>query len=250
MNTEKPITPPPLSGEERIDNFKPTFMSTLEALLRKPGAILYHLEQTDSKKILTYLFVSTVLSLLLFGFVVGMFSWGAQLWAAPLKIIVGFLFAGLICTPSFFVFSHLSGLNVKISTLAALLIGMECLASLLLVGFAPVVWVFSQSTEVVGFIGSLNLIIWLIALFSGFGFILKSARLLGAKQFGHLKVWMFVFLLVVFQVSTSLRPIIGSSDKQFTSEKKFFLEHWSDTINEDSADATPAPTKPRVIYSR
>ena len=47
-----------------------------------------------------------------------------------------------------------------------------------------------------------------------------------------------VFILVTLQLSTSLRPILGRSDKFLTlDEKKFFLQHWY-----DSADASLSNT--------
>ena len=112
-----------------------------------------------------------------------------------------------------------------------MLAGLICLTSLLLVGFAPVVWIFSQSTESVVFMGFLNLIIWVIAAWFGLSLVNRAAKALGATETGHLKVWMFIFILVTFQMMTSLRPIIGTSDQILTSEKKFFLEHWAETMN-------------------
>jgi hypothetical protein len=51
-------------------------------------------------------------------------------------------------------------------------------------------------------------------------------------------VWSGIFLLVTLQMTTSLRPIIGRSDDFLTSEKKFFLQHWGDTMGE-SLPAVP-----------
>jgi hypothetical protein len=48
-----------------------------------------------------------------------------------------------------------------------------------------------------------------------------------------------VFILVTLQLSTSLRPILGRSEKFLTlDEKKFFIQHWC-----DSADTSLPSTK-------
>ena len=39
-------------------------------------------------------------------------------------------------------------------------------------------------------------------------------------------------LLVSIQMTTALRPIIGKSDTFFPTEKKFFLGHWFDTLEQ------------------
>ena len=98
------------------------------------------------------------------------------------------------------------------------------------------VWIFSQSTDLLPFIGILNVLIWTISLWFGLGLITNAVKQLGSRFPGHLRVWMFVFILVVMQVSTSLRPIIGTADSQFTAEKKFFMQHWVDAFSVDESD--------------
>ncbi|MEZ5305226.1 MAG: hypothetical protein R3F11_31975 [Verrucomicrobiales bacterium] len=41
---------------------------------------------------------------------------------------------------------------------------------------------------------------------------------------------MFLFALVTIQMTTTLRPILGKSDRFLTTEKKFFLVHWGEQI--------------------
>ena len=63
------------------------------------------------------------------------------------------------------------------------------------------------------------------------------ASLLRLQERAHLKVWMGIFLLVCLQMTTALRPIIGTSDHWLPKEKKFFLAHWVENL---SSDARPA----------
>jgi hypothetical protein len=43
---------------------------------------------------------------------------------------------------------------------------------------------------------------------------------------GHLVVWALMFLLVCLQMSTTLRPLIGTSAAFLPAEKQCFLAHW------------------------
>ncbi|PQJ28915.1 hypothetical protein [Rubritalea profundi] len=111
------------------------------------------------------------------------------------------------------------------------------LLSLLLVGFAPVVWLFSTSSGSILFFGFICTAVWLICLGFGFKLIGKASKHLGMTSSLHLKVWMAVFTLVTLQLPTTLRPIIGRSDNILNfSEKKFFISHWLDPVEV----ATPA----------
>jgi hypothetical protein len=100
------------------------------------------------------------------------------------------------------------------------------LVVLLLAGFAPVIWIFSQTTANIVFIGWIHLIFWVISI--GFGFRLLSLGfgLLGESYSQGLVFWAFVFLLVSFQMSTILRPLLGTSRIFLSDEKIFFLTHW------------------------
>ena len=107
--------------------------------------------------------------------------------------------------------------------------------ALLLIGFAPVAWIFSQSTNSVAFMGALHLIFWMIGIFFGLRLIAAMSTHLGSGRNGHLKIWTAVFLLVCLQMTTTLRPIVDASDHFFPREKKFFLTHWLDTMAGRSA---------------
>jgi hypothetical protein len=171
-----------------------------------------------------------VISLLLFGLVLGCFAKNEQLWAAPAKITAGLIFSGLICFPSLYIFSTLAGAQVSISQLAACLTGALALAGLLLLGFAPAVWIFAESTDSLAFMGTLAIGSWVIAVLFALRFLKSVIFATGGTQAGPLAIWSFVFLLVTLQMTTSLRPILGRSPIRLTQEKKFFIQHWFDTM--------------------
>lgn len=229
--TPPPATPPPL--HPGIQEPLPDNLGTrglFEALLRRPTELARH-KVTEGRSALAGFGIIAVISILVFGFVLGTFAYGDQLWAAPVKLGGGMLFAGLICFPSLYIFSSLAGSNASAAKMGGLLAGMLALAGLLLLGFAPALWIFAQGTSSFGFMGFLAIAAWLVALAFGYRFLRTALRETGATQSAPLIIWVSIFLLVSLQLSTSLRPILGKSGKLLTTEKKFFLQHWGDMID-------------------
>lgn len=212
-----------------------------EALLRRPHALIIRLAEPDHGTT-GRLTLMAIISILLFGLVLGCFAKNEQLWAAPLKITAGLIFSGLICFPSLYIFATLAGARIAISQLAACLAGALSLAGLLLLGFAPAVWIFAESTDSLGFMGTLAIGSWIIAVFFALKFLKSAIYMTGGTQKGPMIIWSAVFFLVTLQMTTSLRPILGLSNDLLTQEKKFFLEHWGDTFG-TSLPKTPKPKK-------
>jgi hypothetical protein len=145
-------------------------------------------------------------------------------------------------------FSTLAGARVGISQLAACFVGALALAGLLLLGFAPAVWIFAESTDSLGFMGTLAVGAWIIAVLFALRFLKSVVFATGGTQKGPLFIWSVVFFLVTLQMTTSLRPILGRSDVLLTQEKKFFLQHWADTFGTSlkQTAVAAAPTVPAV----
>jgi len=55
-----------------------------------------------------------------------------------------------------------------------------------------------------------------------------------------MRTWVIIFVLVVVQMTTALRPLIGTAETLMPTEKKFFLAHWADCLR-DGAGKEPAP---------
>lgn len=203
----------------------PDFGRVFESLLRRPGRILHALAG-GSTEVAVRVGVLCLAGLALFGILLGFFSGGVQLWAAPLKVVLGVAASALICLPSFYIFLCLGGASVRLKDAVGLLATGLGLASLLLMALAPVVWLFTQATESAAFMGALALGFWLIAIGFGLRLILRGARLAGTSGAGLLSVWALIFLIVTLQMSTTLRPILGKADSLLPTERRFFLEHW------------------------
>ena len=216
--------PPEAPLPEKLD-----LKTLFEALLRRPQDLVARLAEPNHGATGRFA-IMAIVSILLFGLVLGCFAKHDQLWAAPAKITAGLIFSGLICFPSLYIFATLAGARVSISQLAACFTGAMALAGLLLLGFAPAVWIFAESTDSFGFMGSLGIGAWVIAVVFALRFLKSVVFTTGGTQKGPLAIWSAVFLLVTLQMTTSLRPILGNSKPMLTQEKKFFLEHWGDTF--------------------
>ena len=204
----------------------------VEALLRQPRRVMYQLRQPGSGRLVgSMLFVGLVCSLV-YGVVVGSFSMGIQLWAAPLKIAGGLLVCAIICLPSLYIFTCLSGSRAGLGEICGLLAGLVMLMTLLLLGFAPVAWLFSQSTNSVIWMGALHLLFWFIATVFGLRFLQGGFAHSQPRSSAGLNTWTLIFILVMLQMTTALRPLVGKSTTFFPAEKKFFIAHWGDCLKE------------------
>ena len=208
-----------------------TVVGAIDAILRQPRRVMYQLRQSGAGRlILAMLFVAIACSLV-YGLVVGSFSMHAQLWAAPVKIAGGLLVSALICLPSLYIFTCQSGSQARLAEMGGLLTGLLMLMTILLVGFAPVAWLFSQSTESAVWMGILHLLFWGIATIFGLRFLEAGFAHSQARSRAGLSTWMVIFVLVAVQMTTALRPIVGSANTFLPGERKFFVSYWNECLN-------------------
>lgn len=199
-------------------------LAIVEALLKSPASIVLALRGGDA--VLARLSGTIAVSLAVVGLVVASFSGGLQFFLVPLKLALGIFFCALICLPSLHVFSCLSGATQSLKeTWSALLMGVA-LTSLLLVGFAPIAWIFSQATTSVAFMGALHLVFLVISCVFGLALVNRTLTAMNASRMRWLRVWSALFLLVVFQMTTTLRPLVGAASGVGLHGRLFFFSHW------------------------
>jgi len=223
-------TLPPLGEAPEEREPIPNPIGAVEAILRQPRRLIYQLRQPGAGRLVAAMLFVAALCALVYGVVVGTFSMGNQLWAAPVKIAGGLLLSGFICLPSLYIFNCLSGSQARLGEIVGLVAGMLMLMTLLLVGFAPVAWLFSQSTDSVAWMGTLHLIFWLIAAFFGLRFLGTGFAYSHARSTAGLNTWIVVFLLVAMQMTTALRPLVGKSTDLLPKDKQFFVTHWVECL--------------------
>jgi hypothetical protein len=208
----------------------PNLVSAIEAILRQPRRVMYQLRQPGCGRLISSMLMVAFVCSLIYGLVVGTFSMGTQLWAAPVKIAGGLLISALICLPSLYIFTCLSGSQARLAEMWGLLAGLLMLMTILLIGFAPVAWLFSQSTESVAWMGALHLVFWFISTFFGLRFLEAGFSHSQARSTAGLNTWIVIFMLVVVQMTTALRPIVGTADALLPKEKKFFVTYWGECL--------------------
>lgn len=167
-----------------------------------------------------------------FGLALGLFGgWRVALMdvvKTPLVAVCSLL----LCYPSLYVFACVGGAPLSLSQ--TFLLGTSCLAmiGLLLVGLAPVAWLFSVSTGSLPFVTMLALLIWVIAASFGIRFIGKLEGHALFRKAGGVKVWFFILVLVTLQMVTCMRPILSAPKAGWwTGEKMFFLQHFGSTFD-------------------
>jgi len=208
--------------------------AAIESILRQPRRVMYQLRQPGVGRLIGAMLFISVSCSLIYGVIVGWFSGHEQWWAAPVKISGGLLVSALICLPSLYIFACLSGSQARLVEIVGMVSGLLMLTTILLIGFAPVAWLFSQSTESLAWMGFLHLLFWGVATGFGMRFLKTAFAHSNARSNAGLITWIVIFLLVAVQMSTALRPIVGRADTFLPTEKKFFLSHWLDNMEDSS----------------
>ena len=236
--TPPPPTPPPLPagprrlGDDPAERVPITnVIGVIDAILRHPRRVMFQLRQPDAGKLVMLMLLVTIFCSLIYGVVVGTFTGGEQLWIAPAKVGMGLMISALICLPSLYIFTCLSGSEARLVEITGLLAGLLMLMTILLIGFAPVAWIFSQSSESLAWMGSLHLAFWFVATGFGLRFLESGFSLSQARSHAGFFTWVIIFLLVALQMTTTLRPILGKSDSFLPQQKQFFLSHWGECFS-------------------
>ena len=209
----------------------PTPLGVVEALLKKPARIAHELLEGNRWHTVSSLLLIVAVCMSAYGVLMGFFSGGEQLWFVPAKVLAGTLLACLICLPSLYIFACLSGSDQSFAEVIGLFLPSLALGGILLVGFAPVAWIFSQSTGTVAFMGFLHLVFWLVGTYFGLRLLSASFAFLHKRPVKVLKLWMVIYVLVVMQMCTALRPLIGEFKGYSLQSKKFFLVHWIESLD-------------------
>lgn len=229
MTEREDNTPPGMSPSvvpPKIDDA--AAMNIVTALLKNPQRVSESIAgQSDLLRDAVVLLAAAVGCHVVFGFAVGMFGGLAVAVMDVVKVPLAATCSLFLCLPSLYVFACVAGSPMSLSQ--AFTLGCSCLAmvGLLLVGLAPVAWLFAVSTESPSFVVVLTLAIWLIAVAFAARYVGKlRANPLFHRQAG-IKLWFVVLALVMLQMVTCMRPMLSKpASGWWTTEKKFFLSHF------------------------
>lgn len=179
------------------------------------------------------LLIAGVLCHAVFGLAIGLFGGWPVAAMDAVKVPLVALCSLLLCFPSLYVFTCVAGSPLSLSQ--TFVLGCSCMAmvGLILVGLAPVAWLFAVSTENLAFVTLLTFLIWLISI----GFAARYVEKLKAhpvfqRQAG-IKLWFVILILVTLQMTTCMRPMLTEPEEGWwTSKKEFFLSHFGSAINQ------------------
>ncbi|MFC1499152.1 Yip1 family protein [Verrucomicrobiota bacterium] len=242
---QTPDCPPPLPYDKKVSpeerrmsesfthDFGPmkkraTLFAVIETLLKCPASVIHEIAHGKLWRMVFILLTIIIVSMSGYGFIMGTFSGGHQLWAVPLKLVIGIFLSALICLPSLYIFMCLSGGDQSLQEVWAFFLSSLALSGILLVGFAPVAWIFSQSTNAVGFMAFLHMAFWIVGIYFGLHLLKTALDFLNKRNTSILRIWSVIFTLVVLQMCTTLRPLVGEFQGRGLQDKKFFLTHWKD----------------------
>lgn len=207
-------------------------IGAIDAILRHPRRVMFQLRQPNASRLITSMVLASIVFSSIYGVVAGTSTGGSQLGIASVKIALGLMLSATICLPSLYIFTCLSGSQARLMEICGLLSGLLLLMTVLLIGFAPVAWIFSQSTDSLVWMGSLHLIFWFIATSFGLRFLQAGFSQTSARSHAGFYTWVVIFLLVALQMTAALRPILGKSDTFLPAGKKFFAVYWGECLKE------------------
>lgn len=235
--------PPPLSEEpSSTEGNEPAGRNALADLLKAPLSVVRRIQDDKALPQLAaqFLFWGLVFHGI-YGFAMGLFdSSGAGLMTAGKAPLIA-LFSLLLCLPSLYVFSCVSGMSISVTQALALAGSILAMTGLLLLALTPVTWLFSVSTSSLPFMVVVNMLAWCIAVGFALRFVGIMTRYRNAKTASGLKWWLFIYIVVSLQMTTTLRPLLSRSETGWRStEKKFFLAHFKDSLVNPQKGRAPA----------
>ncbi|MCC6407655.1 MAG: hypothetical protein IT453_10830 [Planctomycetes bacterium] len=209
-------------------------LHAIDALLRRPQQTIAKLAAADAPRTLATLVALALAGLATYGLVIGSFSGGVQWWAAPLKVLAAAGLCGAICFPSLYVFVTLAGARVRASEVLGVVAAMLALVAIFLASFAPIAWVFTQSSTLVTFVGALHLVVWIACAIASRRVLNAALKQWRARPTGLTSAWILILIVTSLQMTTTLRPIVGSAPELLDGERKFFLAHWAESFASDA----------------
>jgi hypothetical protein len=222
-------SPPPVPPSHAV----PEAHNIASALLKNPLRISDTIagQKNLLRAALTLLAVALACHVV-FGLALGLFGGWTVATMDMVKIPLVAVCSLLLCFPSLYVFTCVAGSPLSLAQ--TFVLGCSCLAmvGLILVGLAPVAWLFAVSTKSLSFVTLLAFLIWLVAI----GFAGRYVDKLGVhpllqRQAG-IKLWFLILILVTLQMATCMRPMLTKPDARWwTGEKQFFLAHFASTLD-------------------
>jgi hypothetical protein len=180
----------------------------------------------------------------LYGLAMGCFAGGNSLWQGALKVPMVLMGTFAVSAPCLYLLLCFAGLMVSGRQVVALLAGVAGLSSVVLLGFAPLAWLFGVSTSSVRFMVLFHTVVWCLSLACGGRLLLESLRG-GQRERKSAMAWGVIALIVCAQMATYYRPMLGVTlTKNFREPTRtFFLQHFYTSMVGERPEAPIHPEK-------
>lgn len=233
FNTPPQALPPPVPA----DGLPTGSANIVTDLLKNPGRVagIIATERTGLFKSSVGMLAVALLCHAVFGAAIGLFAgWNAALMDAAKAPLIA-LCALMLCFPSLYVFSCVAGSPLTLLQTFALGCSCQAMVGLLLIGLAPVAWLFAVSTASLPFIVLLAFAVWLVAVIFAARYVGKlKAVPLFSNQSG-IMTWFVILVIVSLQMTTCMRPLLGEPTGKglWAGEKMFFMAHFGSMFEDE-----------------
>ncbi|GMW01943.1 MAG: hypothetical protein AMXMBFR84_30790 [Candidatus Hydrogenedentota bacterium] len=210
----------PSSSNERISSYS---MKYLDGILRNRDDYFQSIFRNES--VGRQILVLVVIVVLLSGFhglVMGLSTGWLQMLVSAVKVPSLYLITLAVCYPVLYVVNVIMGSHLGfLQTLALILLAMA-LNAILLASCSPIVLFFTLTGAKYDFLKLLHVAIFgfsglwaMVGLWRGLEAMCESSSLYPKQAVRIMQVWIVIFAFVGTQVAWSLRPFIGSPDRDF-----------------------------------
>ena len=177
------------------------------------------------------LLLGAVVCFAAYGATAGLFQGGTQIGWSAVKTPLIVLGTALLCLPSLYVFSTLAGATLSPRRFAFVLSAFLALLGLLALGLIPINWLFSVSSRSLLFVVWLHMTAWLLAVALARRFLRSAFVDEGPRR--AVGLWLVLFVVVSFQVTTCLRPVLwrDAAAPAFEGRRLSFMEHFSRVVD-------------------
>lgn len=207
------------------------FFELFDGLLRRRESFFEAIfSDQEVRPLIRWSITATLLLTAIYGLTMGMMSFSshgfstgiAQSFSSAFKIPLLYLVSLAVCYPLLYFVIVLIGSRLSfLQTLTLILLAIT-MNSILLAGCAPIVLFFIFTGSDYVFIKALHVVVFgfsgswaMIALWQGLTVMCEKSDLYPKQAIRILQIWILVFGFVGAQMAWSLRPFIGSPDREF-----------------------------------